>query len=403
MISATREHVAAMEPLVPRTGTLSEPAMALLSEAGALGGQLHPTTRRAVVGLLRALNTYHSNLIEGHDTRPREIEQALAGRFSSNPRTRELQIEAVAHVEVQRFVEGRLAAEPSMRVTDPAFLCALHREFYERMPPGWRTVRAADGSRERTVVPGRLRDEEVVVGRHCPPSAASLPRFLERFDEGYDADRLKGLDVVIAAAASHQRLLWIHPFLDGNGRVARLYTDAYLRRAGVAGHGLWTASRGLARQQVRYFGALAGADAQRWNAYDGRGARSEAALVSFCQFFLDVCLDQVRFMSSLLQLDGLLARVDDYVMRRAAGGLGSRLPEAGRHLLSEALLRGQLARGEAARVTGTSDRTARRTVAMLVRDGLLVSATPKGALRLGLPMHAVGFYFPRLFPEDALD
>jgi hypothetical protein len=119
--------------------------------------------------------------------------------------------------------------------------------------------------------------------------------------------------------------------------------------------------------------------------------------------FLDVCLDQVRFMASLLELDGLFARIEDYVRRRAAGGLGPKVPPEASHLLRDALLRGEFARGEAARISGTSERTARRTVSMLVRDRLLVSDTPKGPLRVGLPVHAVGFYFPQLFPEDALD
>lgn len=299
-----------MEPLLPSAEKLVDPAMALVRAANELGGQLHPTSRESVADLLRTINTYHSNLIEGHNTRPRDIERALAGHLSGSPERRALQLEARAHVEVQRLIEERLSAEPAPRVTDTEFLLFVHREFYERMPEEWRKVRDADGKRERTVVPGMLREEEVDVGRHLPPPAAAVPRFLERFSQAYDPGRLKGLDQVIAIAASHHRLLWIHPFLDGNGRVARLFTDAYLRRAGLGGHGLWTASRGLARHRPRYFEALAAADAERRNDYDGRGARSQAALGAFCEFFLGVCLDQVQFMIGLLDLDGLVARIE---------------------------------------------------------------------------------------------
>jgi Fic family protein len=231
---------------------------------------------------------------------------------------------------------------------------------------------------------------------------SSVPRLLDHFAEVYDPNRLHGLLPVVATAASHHRLLWIHPFLDGNGRIARLFTDAYLRKAGLGGQGLWTASRGLARNRRRYLDALATADAERRNAYDGRGALAREALTRFAKFFLDVCLDQVRFMGSLLELDGLRARIEGYVERRSRRGLGAKLPLAARHLLVEALLRGEVARGEAARVTGTSDRTARRIVSLLVKERLLVSDTPKGPVRLTFPMKAVGFYFPLLFPEDAL-
>ena len=393
----------AIEPSLPSVKKLAEPAIVLVREASELGGQLHPTTQKAVAGLLRTINTYHSTLIEGHTTRPRDIERALAGHLSSSPERRALQVEARAHIEVQQLVEQRLADNPDLRITDIEFLLFLHRELYERMPEEWRKVRDSGGTRERTVIPGSLREDEVDVGRHVPPPPAALSRFLERFSQVYDPDRLKGLDQVIAIAASHHRLLWIHPFLDGNGRVARLFTDACLRRAGLGGHGLWTASRGLARHRSRYFEALAAADAERWNDHDGRGARSEAALAAFCEFFLGICLDQVRFMKGLLALDGLIARILGYVARRAAGGLGAKLPLEAGHLLTEALLRGEVARGEAARITGTSERTARRIVTTLTGEKLLLSDTPKGPVHLGLPMHAVGFYFPHAFPEDSLD
>jgi Fic family protein len=391
-----------VEPVFPELSPLEDPALALIREANALGSLLHPITRRSVAELLRWVNTYHSNLIEGHATRPLDIERALAGWLAPSSERRSLQLEARAHVEVQRLVEERLDAEPELGITRPKFLSFLHREFYERMPSEWRVVTDPRSERSRQVVPGQIRDEDVEVGRHVPPPASSLPRLMDHFAEVYDPARLHGLLQIIATAASHHRLLWIHPFLDGNGRVARLFTDAYLRKAGLGGHGLWTASRGLARNRARYLDALAAADSERRNPYDGRGAFSREALAGFVRFFLDTSLDQVRFMGSLLQLDALRARIEGYVERRIKGGLGPKLAPPALHLLVEALLGGEVARGDAARVTGTSDRSARRIVSLLVKEKLLVSETPKGPLRLGFPIKVVGFYFPLLFPEDAL-
>src|SRR6266511_2585419 len=82
--------LSSMEPLFPEPGPLEEPALAVVREAGALGGQLHPVTRASVADLLRAINTYHSNLIEGHDSRPHDIERAWAGSLSTNPERRAL-------------------------------------------------------------------------------------------------------------------------------------------------------------------------------------------------------------------------------------------------------------------------------------------------------------------------
>ena len=62
-----------------------------------------------------------------------------------------------------------------------------------------------------------------------------------------------------AAAAAHHRLLWIHPFLDGNGRVARLMSHAMLLDTLESG-GVWSIARGLARNVAAYKGHLAACD-----------------------------------------------------------------------------------------------------------------------------------------------
>ena len=80
------------------------------------------------------MNTYYSNLIEGHHTRPRDIQRALAGQFDQDEKRRHLQIEAAAHVRVQTELD-RLAAED--KLPEPAsteFIRWLHREFYKNAP-----------------------------------------------------------------------------------------------------------------------------------------------------------------------------------------------------------------------------------------------------------------------------
>ena len=391
----------AMEPAFPQDGTLDRLALDLSQEAAALGSRLHPVVRRKVALLLRTINTYHSNLIEGHDTRPRDIERALAGDYTLDPERRALQLEARAHIDVQELIDARFATDAALPITTPAFLQWIHAEFYARMPMEWRMVGARNSALRMEVVPGALRSMDVVVGSHHPPPPDQLQYFLGHFAAVYEPAHLPPLGRVVAAAASHHRLLWIHPFLDGNGRVARLFSDAYLRRANVGGHGLWTVSRGLARQRGRYLQMLAAADEARWNDYDGRGQRSARALADFCTFFLESCLDQVRYMASLLDLETLVHRIDDYVNRRARGLVDTPIPLAATPLLREVLLRGEVPRGDAGRAMGVSDRTARRVVSVLVREGLLTSTTPKGALQIGLPVAAVEYYFPQLFSASA--
>jgi Fic family protein len=129
---------------------------------------------------------------------------------------------------------------------------------------------------------------------------------MERFEHVYAA--LGAIDSIIAAATAHHRLLWIHPFTDGNGRVARLMSHAMLRDALETG-GIWSIARGLARRESEYKEHLERCDELRHGDLDGRGNLSTACLADFAEFFLRVCLDQITFMASLVQPDRLRKRV----------------------------------------------------------------------------------------------
>lgn len=391
------DNPAALEPLFPtdRAGELKELAAELLRKSARLSAALHPVTRRSVVELLRSMNSYYSNLIEGHNTHPLAIEKALHNDYSSDPALRALQLESKAHVEVQVLLEQRLEKEPETDVCSPEFLGWIHKEFYERLPEEFRVVKTRSGGEDR-VVPGELRQCEVEVGRHIPPTFSSLPRFLGRFAEAYRADRLDPLQRIIAAAASHHRLAWIHPYLDGNGRVTRLFTHAYFIRAKTDGHRLWMVSRGLARRRDDYMTALASGDAQRRNDLDGRGNLSDEGLTRFCRFFLGTAIDQVDFMTELLDLDSMQERIllvaERWVARTHSA---EEIP----HLLRDVFLRGEVTRGEATRILNKPERTARRILGTLVEEGLLVSHGPGEPLRIGFPAALVGYFLPRLYPE----
>jgi Fic family protein len=227
-----------------------------------------------------------------------------------------------------------------------------------------------------------------------PPAADELPAFLDRFEEAYSPVSLSKGMTIVAAAAAHHRILWIHPFLDGNGRVARLMSHAMLLRSGV-GSSLWSIARGLARNVQRYKEALMAADEPRHNDYDGRGALSEQRLKEFCLFFLDTSIDQVEFMESLVQPSELLRRMKLYVDDEVAAG---RLPRGSLALLREAFLAGELERGRAAELTGYRERRGRQTLSDLLQKGLLVSQGPRAPVRLGFPVEAAERLFPRLYP-----
>ncbi len=393
------DHPSDMEPLLPEAGDDALPALALALVRGAerLASSLHPITRALIADLTRSMNSFYSNLIEGHRTKPRDIEAALRNDFSTDPVRRSLQIQHVAHMEVQAMLEARLPAMSAGEICTAEFLCWLHGEFYRRLPEQFRKL-DQEQAKSYEVQPGKLRESEVSVGRHMAPASKHLGKFLARFARFYGPLVTPRPESLVAAAAAHHRLTWIHPFLDGNGRVARLFTHAWFCKAGVNGGGLWTISRGLARRRADYQSALANADQTRMHDYDGRGYLSQRYLVRFCQFFLSTAVDQVDFMLELLALDGLLDRVTGYAERRESA---RELPRGSALVLRELFLRGQIARGEVARIAGVSPRTGQKVTGELLAQHLVTSSSPKGPLRPGFPADAASHYFPNLYPAGA--
>jgi Fic family protein len=233
----------------------------------------------------------------------------------------------------------------------------------------------------------------VKVDRHIPVSPGALPRFLERFERVYGP--LGKTDAILGAAAAHHRLLWIHPFLDGNGRVARLMSHAMLLEALDTG-AVWSVARGLARNVADYKRDLAECDLTRRNDLDGRGHLSEEALARFTRFFLEICLDQVSFMEGLMQPERLRTRILLWAEEEVR--LNILPPKAGR-VLKALLYRGELARGEVGSVLGVTDRHARRIVAALIAKSVVVSESPRAPLRLGFPAALASRWMPGLFPE----
>ena len=389
------ENTSSMEPMLPPEGErkLEDLAMDLATKASGLASQLPPAVRLEIGDLVRSMNCYYSNLIEGHDTHPRDIDRALAhADYSADPEKRALQHEAVAHIEVQRLIDH--CDDLQVETTSPEYIVWLHREFCQRLPEKFLWTKNPDTSERLHVVPGELRKSGVQVGRHIPPKAESLVSFLKRFSEVYDPKKLSRIRYVIGLGAMHHRLLWIHPFYDGNGRVTRLMSHASLLRCGIVSS-LWSVARGFARHVLDYKGLLMAADSTRSGDLDGRGALSTKALTEFCEFFLTICIDQVEYMSSLLEPDNLLRRMRLQIEDEVQAGL---LPKGSFPLLREALLAGEVQRGRAGEITGYGERMARMVASDLLKKGYLKSKSTRSPLVLSFPIDAVERWFPKLYP-----
>jgi len=390
------EAIGLMEPLViaessPRRAALDDLALELAQRSAGFKRALPASLLPALATLVRSTNCYYSNLIEGHDTHPVDIERALRNEYSTDGAKRDLQLEARAHIEVQQWIDG---GGLTSRATTEESIREIHRRFCAHLPEDLLTVEDPATNTAIRLIPGDLRRRDVQVGHHMAVSPGAIPRFLQRFEAVYS--QLGKSGTVIATAASHHRLLWIHPFLDGNGRVARLMSHAILLQTLETG-AVWSVARGLARNVDAYKGHLATCDLGRRNDLDGRGTLSEETLLAFSLFFLQTCLDQVAFMEGLMQPDRLRARILLWAEEEIRL---DRLPPKSGAVLEAVLYRGELARADVAELVGTGERQARRFVASLTDAGVLISESTRAPLRLAFPATLAARWMPGLFPEQ---
>lgn len=391
------ESLESMAPLLlglisDHRGELTDLAVDLMARSAGFRRSLPASLAVSLAQLVRLMNCYYSNLIEGHATHPVDIERALKSEYSTDSRKRNLQLEARAHIAVQEWIDsGGLAG--AGRAMETGSLLEIHRRFFDLLPEEFRWAVNPETGARVPVIPGAFRREDVAVGVHIAISAGALPRFMARFQEVYG--RLGKMEAILACAAAHHRLVWLHPFADGNGRVARLLSHATLLETLDTG-GVWSVARGLARSVQQYKAHLANCDQPRRNALDGRGSLSEESLAEFTRYFLKICLDQVAFMESLMDPNVLTRRILHWVEDEARAG---RLAAKSGRVLEAILYRGELARGDADAVTGTGDRQARRIVSALLERGVLVSDGPRAPLRLAFPAALAGRWLPGLFPD----
>ena len=367
-----------------------------LSEASAcLDAALVPATASSLSELVSGMNCYYSNLIEGHHTLPIDIAKALFD-VKEQMAQQDLQSLAFAHIEADRWAKSQSLDEKSLL----PFILEVHRRFCEHLPK--EMLKLKDGS---YMEPGKFRERDVHVGIHVAPRADTLNRFLERFTKVYglrlESSKKGGiskLDGILATFAAHHRLAWIHPFLDGNGRVARITIDAMLRECCVNGASLWSMSRGFAKTAEEYKAKLADADQPRTSDLDGRGNLSEKRLAEFCAYAMQTAIDQANFMARMFALDNFRFRAEHFFQK-----VRFDLKPESAHLFIHAFGNGAFERMEASRLTGLPERTARDVLNALTMEGFLVSDTPRGKVRVGFPMHALGSLLPNLYPAGDLD
>jgi Fic family protein len=386
--------ISQMEPMLPQAKELE----ALLSLASELRVKAIKLTANPLPGLskslsiiLRSMNSYYTNKIEGQHTLPADIESALNNQYSTNQDTARKQRIAKAHLLTEAWGEVCISGKSWQEIYSADLIRDVHHQLYSHMNVADRVAENNEPVNE-----GHFRTQNVTVGIHMPPDANHLSDFVQRWIQAY-RNLPDGDMALIGLACAHHRLAWIHPFNDGNGRVTRLHSHLLLHAMGLT-NGLWSTMRGLARTHQHYYDCLHNADNLRQGDFDGRGALTEQGLVAWVRYFLGACIDQVSFMETMLNLADFKGRLETLLHVEEKKGIAG--------LKSEALIplhyiaiTGAIERGEFKKMTGMAERSAERLLKALLDYRLLQSDTPKGKVSMGVPLHSLQFLFPKLWPE----
>ena len=374
---------------VDRIGNLKDLAMEVIRVSSRLEGSLAPETAKGLSRELRLLNSYHSNLIEGHKTFISDIKRAIRKEWSADNQRRYVQELCLAHAVVEEEMMEKLS-QMREHVCTMEFIQWLHRRFYMQLPEAHRFTHHGDDFSDIPVNPGNWRELEVSVrhGEQLGPDGNEIPHLMSVFADSYNPYAFHGDERLLIIASAHHRLAWLHPFRDGNGRVIRLFTSACLSAIDLNVHGLWSLSRGLSRNKNEYMVYLWAADSFE----DGHHA-------DFLEWFLEKCLDQISFMEKLLDIESMGRRIDKSVEQLIMSGEKGIRPESAM-ILREAFRSGVVPRGKIPEILHVSDRQGRRIISPLIERGMLVSDSQKQPIRFGFPEDLMPEYFPKLFNQE---
>jgi Fic family protein len=380
-----------MEPMLPW-----EAERSLDDLTDRLNEQARPLSRlKGVTALrpaMRIVNAFHSNMIEGHVVSPHDIERAL----SRSKNLKDCEAWAVSHINLQTSIDASDALAPWPVNAD--FIRQLHLEFCNKLPASLLKVSTPDKAMLLSIAPGAFRSVDVAVGRHVAPPHEAVPSFVQRAEEAYRPSRLDRRRQLIALAASHHRILWIHPFADFNGRVVRLMSHALCRTLGLIPD-LWSISRGLARSGAAYRAHLSIADAPRQGDLDGRGALSQKGLVQFCRYFLECCSMELAYVADHWSVARALEAMQPQVERHSFLGLRK---TAVLELLARAFEDGRDVSQAALRAFPSAEERDTTLQALTDLGFFAVSESHVQGLVPSLPVSIVTDVLPELFATQAL-
>lgn len=392
-------------PILPvdLRNNIDEELLALAEEvcikSASLSANHNETILASIKNLLRKTNSYYSNQIESEGTHPLDIENAMKKDFFSDEKKRSLQFLSLAYIDIQKELEDKVLNDKNIFTRE--FLLEIHNKFYTK--EGMDSfLNISNNEKNITMIPGKFRTDDVYVGKHIAPNSNELESMFNTFESFYKNIYITPTKAMklLYLLSSHHRLTWIHPFLDGNGRVSRLFLDSGFLNIKIDGYGLWNISRGLSRSNKEYKKHLSLADMPLQGATDGKGPLSLRGLKYYLKFMLETSLDQIEYMHKNLQLSSLAHRIDKFVLLANNDMLDvESFPKYSAILFKELLIKGELNRGEVKNIINKSDRTATSLIKTLIQKQYIESDTPKSAIRLKFNTAFASYLMPNLIPK----
>lgn len=159
--------------------------------------------------------TWSSNALEGNSLTESETKVALEDGLTVGGKPIRDYYEATGHAKAYDAMWTLLNALNPLTEAD---MRSLHRLFYSQVD-------------EATAGSYRLQRVFITGSRFTPPAPEKLPALMADFVKWLE-DAEKAQHPVVLAAEAHKRFVFVHPFIDGNGRVARLLMNLCLLRHG---------------------------------------------------------------------------------------------------------------------------------------------------------------------------
>lgn len=313
-------------------------------------------------------NAIWSNRIEGNQTTAAELEAGLEGKLPKDEKKRFKVLETTNHYKAEQFIDNFLEdSESDNPILSESMIRECHKILMDGIPVD------ADGVES----PGEYRRKKVsiTVSSHIPPEHLSVPALMQELVSfSRTTDKKNRL---INSAIAHHRFAWIHPFENGNGRSARLFTYAMLKEGKFHFNGMVSLPRAFEREKDRYYKNLNLAD--------------QGDLVAWIKYFLRTLHSELQKWELRLRADGMQKSFDTLLLSLRAKGEISKSELA---TLSHAFLFGVVTNPDVQKVAGVTRVQASRILTSLAKKGYISMINKKQgySLLIGTKSPLIDFF-----------